>query len=89
VDEEGIPEAYRSVIRRLRMASESGDIQMEMEMEDDYLKELQDKERLVAQHEKALEEQKKKNEEQRKVIEDRDRVIKELKKQLAEQQKQK
>jgi hypothetical protein len=69
VDEDDFPEKYRPIIRRLRMASESEDMQIEMEMEDDYLKELQDKERTIAEQGKALEE--------------KDRVIEELKKQLA------
>jgi hypothetical protein len=54
VNEEDFPEMYRPIVRRLRMAAESGDIQIEMEMEDNYLKELQDKERKIAQKEKEL-----------------------------------
>ncbi|MDR1121614.1 MAG: hypothetical protein LBM08_11940 [Dysgonamonadaceae bacterium] len=54
VNEEDFPEMYRPIVRRLRIAAESGDIQIEMEMEDDYLKELQDKERKIAQKEKEL-----------------------------------
>ncbi|MDR2765193.1 MAG: hypothetical protein LBB90_09225, partial [Tannerella sp.] len=73
VNEEEFPEIYRPVIRRLRMAYESEDIQVEMEMEDDFLKEIQDRERLIAEQDKALEES-------RKVIEDRDKTIKESKK---------
>ncbi|MDR1335505.1 MAG: hypothetical protein LBK22_01600 [Tannerella sp.] len=97
VDEDDFPEAYRSIIRRLRMAFESEDIQIEMEMEDDYLKELQDREREVAQKEKiieekdkaleekdrALEEQGKVLEEQGKALEEKDRIIEELRKQLS------
>ncbi|MDR2026461.1 MAG: hypothetical protein LBQ01_02745, partial [Prevotellaceae bacterium] len=45
VNEDDFPDEYRSVIRRLRMAGESEEIQIEMEMEDDYIKELQDRER--------------------------------------------
>ncbi|MDR0612706.1 MAG: hypothetical protein LBG45_04385, partial [Dysgonamonadaceae bacterium] len=74
VNEDDFPERYRSIIRRLRMACESEDIQIEMEMEDDILKELQDKERFIAQ--------------QRKDIEEKDKTIEELKKQLTEIQKQ-
>jgi hypothetical protein len=90
VNEDDFPEEYRSIIRRLRMAAESEDIQIEMEMEDDYLKELQDKEREIAQKErvieekdKALEEQGKALEEQVKIIEEQRRIIEELKKQLS------
>jgi hypothetical protein len=70
VNEDDFPETYRPIIRRLRMASESEDIQIEMEMEDDYMKELQDKERLLAQKDKIIEEQ--------------GRAIEELKRQLEE-----
>jgi DNA repair exonuclease SbcCD ATPase subunit len=82
VNEEDFPEMYRPIVRRLRMAAESEDIQIEMEMEDDYLKELQDKERKIAQKEKELaqarkitREQKKTLKEQEKVIEDKDKAI--------------
>jgi hypothetical protein len=90
VNEDDFPERYRSVIRRLRMACESEDIQIEMEIEDDVLKELQDKERVIAQQGKTIEEQGKAIEEKDKTIEkkdktieEKDRAIEELKKQLA------
>lgn len=102
VNEDDFPEQYRSIIRRLRMACESEDIQTEMEMEDDILKELQDKERFIAQQRKdieekdktieeqgkAIEEQGKAIEEKDKTIEEKDKAIEELKKQLSEIQKQ-
>jgi hypothetical protein len=56
------------------MASESEDIRVEMEMEDDYLKDLQDRERLIAK--------------QQKIIEDKDKIIEELMQRLAENKKQ-
>jgi hypothetical protein len=83
VNEEDFPEAYRPIIRRLRMAAESEDIQIEMEMEDDYLKELQDKDRIIAQKEKEVAKEKKLNKEQKKALEEQEKVIDELKKQLA------
>ena len=97
VNEDDFPERYRPIIRRLRMACESEDIQVEMEMEDDYMKELQDKERYIAQQEKrieakdkaleeqgkALEEQGKALEEQKKALEAKDKLIEELKRQLS------
>jgi hypothetical protein len=49
VDDEDFPEACYPVIRRLRMAYEDEQIRIEMEMEDDYMQELIDKERLIAQ----------------------------------------
>jgi hypothetical protein len=93
VNEEDFPEKYRSIIRRLRMAAESEDIQIEMEMEDDFLKELQDRERTIAQKEKELEEKEKvieekdkTLEEKNKALEEKDKALEELKKQLAEMQ---
>jgi hypothetical protein len=56
VDEDDFPKEYRSIIRRLRMAAESEEIQMEMEMEDDYVEELRDKERKIAEKEKIIKE---------------------------------
>ncbi|MDR1259577.1 MAG: hypothetical protein LBK65_09950 [Tannerellaceae bacterium] len=90
VDEDDFPEKYRPIIRRLRMASESEDMQIEMEMEDDFLKELQDKERAIEEKDRALKEKDKTIEEkdnalaeQTKALEEKDRAIEELKKQLA------
>ena len=57
INEDDFPERYRAVVRRLRMACESEDILIEMEMEDDYLEELQDKERVIDQQAKTIEEQ--------------------------------
>ncbi|MDR2706027.1 MAG: hypothetical protein LBC02_09640 [Planctomycetaceae bacterium] len=86
VNENEFPKMYRPVIRRLRMASESEDIQVEMEMEDDFMQEIQDKERFIAKQTQALEESKKVIEEKNKALEEKDKLIKELKKQLAKKQ---
>jgi hypothetical protein len=43
MDEDVFPEEYHPIIHRLRMAIENEDLQIEMKMEDDYLKELQDR----------------------------------------------
>jgi hypothetical protein len=87
VDEDDFPENYRSIIRRLRMASESEDIQIEMEMEDDYLKELQDREREIAEKEKIIKEQGKVIEEKDKALEEKDKVLEEKDKALENQGK--
>jgi hypothetical protein len=103
VNEDDFPGQYRAVIRRLRMACESEDIQIEMEMEDDILAELQENERLLGEKDRALEEKDKTIEEKVKALEEKDRTIEEkvkaieekdkaleaLRKQLAEVQKQK
>jgi hypothetical protein len=85
INEDDFPEAYRPIIRRLRMASESEDIQIEMEMEDDYMLELLDKERLVAQQKKALDEKDKTLKKQKKALKEKDKTLKEQKKALDEQ----
>ncbi|MDR2042555.1 MAG: hypothetical protein LBP98_09630, partial [Tannerella sp.] len=77
VNEDDFPEACRPVIRRLRMAGESEDIQIEMEMEDDYLKELQDRERMITQQSKVIEEKDK-------ALEEKDRQIAELLRRMSE-----
>jgi hypothetical protein len=87
VNEDEFPKMYRPIIRRLRMASESEDIQVEMEMEDDFMQELQDKERFIAKQSKALEENQKVIEEKNNALEEKDKLIKELKKQLAKSQR--
>jgi hypothetical protein len=87
VDEESFPERYRPVIRRLRMAYESEEIQIEMEMEDDILKELQDKERFIAQQRKMLEEKNKTIKEQKKALKEKNKVLEEKDKALEGQEK--
>lgn len=80
VNKEDFPDVYRPIICRLRMAAENEDIQIEMEMEEDFLQELQDKECIIAQKEKELEAQKK-------IFEEKDKALEELKKQIAEIQR--
>jgi DNA repair exonuclease SbcCD ATPase subunit len=87
VDENEFPKRYNSIIRRLRMASESADVQTEMEMEDDFMKELQDKERDIAEKDKALEEDKKVIKEKDKALEEKDKTIKEKDKTIEEDKK--
>ncbi|MDR2754532.1 MAG: hypothetical protein LBC20_02390 [Planctomycetaceae bacterium] len=87
VDEDEFPEIYRPIIRRLRMASESEDIQVEMEMEDDFMKDLQDKERLIAKQNKVLEEKVKTIEDQDKALKEKDKALEEKDKALEEKDK--
>jgi hypothetical protein len=83
VDEDDLPEMYYPIIRRLRIASEN--MRIEMEMEDDYLKYLQDLERLIAKQQKMIEEQQKALKDKDKVIKERQKVIED--KALKERQK--
>jgi len=77
VDEDIFPEEYRQIIRRLRKAMEDPKKRREMELEDDIIKELQDKERQIEEKDKALEEKDK-------TIADKDQTIAELEKEIAE-----
>jgi hypothetical protein len=87
VDEDDFPEVYRHIIRRLRMASESEEIQREMELEDDLMKELQDKERLIAHKDKIIEEKDKALGEKDKIIEEKNKALDEKDKALDEKDK--
>ena len=70
VDEDAFPEEYREIIRRLRKAMEDPQKRREMELEDDIIKELQDKKRQI--------------EEKNKTIVDMGKTIAELEKVIAE-----
>jgi hypothetical protein len=70
VDEENLPEEFQIVIRRLRKAMEDPNKQSEMELEDDYIKDMQISERKIG--------------ELKKEVEERDKEIEELKRQLTE-----
>jgi hypothetical protein len=96
VNEDDFPEEYRPIIRRLRMASESEKIRIEMEMEDDFLKDFQDRERLIAkqrqeikEHKQVIKEKDKALEEKDKALEEQNKIIEELKRQLGEHPKRK
>jgi DNA repair exonuclease SbcCD ATPase subunit len=89
VDENEYPETFRPIIRRLRMASGDVKVQTEMEMEDDFMKELQDKERLIveqskihAKDQKALEKSKTVIKESKKALKEKDKTLKEKDKAL-------
>jgi predicted ribosome quality control (RQC) complex YloA/Tae2 family protein len=95
VDEKDFPKTYGDIINRLRMAFESEDMQIEMEMEDDILSEIKDKERQVAEmhkelkaKDKVIEESKKALEEKDKALEEKEQLIETLKAQLAKSRKQ-
>ena len=60
VDEETFPEEYRQIIRRLRRAMEDQKTRRNMELEDDVIKEIQDKERQIEEMSKTIAEMKQK-----------------------------
>jgi len=74
VDDESFPKDYQQIIRRLRKAMEDPKKRREMELEDDIIKELQDKERQI--------------EENIKTIADKDKKIVEMEKTIAEMKMQ-
>jgi hypothetical protein len=84
VDEDAFPEEYQQIIRRLRKAMEDPKKRGEMELEDDIIRELQDKERLIEEKDKALEEKNKTLEEKNKALDEKDKTIAELEKEIAE-----
>ena len=87
IDEGTYPEEYRKVIRWLNRAITEPKIRQTMDVEDDILAELEDKERRIMGMSQALEEKdkalKKKDktlEENAKALEEKDRLIAELRK---------
>jgi hypothetical protein len=94
INDDDFPEIYRPVIRRLRMASENEEMQYQMEMEDDYLEELREREREAAQKDqvikaqgKELKAQGKELKAQGKALEEKDKALEALKRQMAETRK--
>jgi len=85
VKEEDFPEKYRPLIRRLQRAIAEPEVRKTMDIEDEILEELQDKEREVARQAQMLEKKDKTIEEQGRTIEEQGRIIEQLKKQLKDQ----
>jgi len=84
VDEDIFPEEYQQIIRRLRRAMEDPKKRGEMDLEDDILKELQDKEREIEEKGREIEEKNKTIVDMGKTIADNAKTIAELEKKLAE-----
>ena len=84
VDEDTFPEEYRQIIRRLRKAMEDPQKRREMELEDDIIKELQDKERQIEEKDKTIVDMGKTIADNAKTIANKDQAIAELKKELIE-----
>jgi len=88
VDEDSFPEEYRHIIRRLRKAMEDPKKRGEMELEDDIIMELQDKERQIEEKDKALEEKDKTIADISKTIADKDQTIADISKTVAHLEKE-
>ena len=91
IDENQFPEEHRIIIRKLREACESEKVRKEMQMEDDFLNELLERDELIAKQEqqiietkKAIKEKEKAIKESKKAIKEKDKTIKESKKTIEE-----
>ena len=101
LNEEAYPEEFKQILRRLRKAAVSEKICEDMDLEDDILRELENKERFILQQKniieekeralteknQTLEENKKTLEENKKVLEEKDKALEEKDKALEESQK--
>ena len=88
VNETDFPDKYRLIIRRLQAAIAESEVRETMDIEDEILEELQDKEREIARKDKALDEKDKALGEQRKALDEKDKALGEKNKVLEEQEKQ-
>ena len=84
VDDETFPEKYQQIIRRLRKAMEDPGKRREMELEDDIIKELQNKERQIEEKNKTIVDMSKTIADKDQTIADKDQTIIELEKEIAE-----
>jgi len=87
VKEEDFPEEYRDFIRRLQKAANEPEIRKKMDLEDEIIEELEERERELAMKEIIIEEQVKTIVEERKIREENEKTIEELKRELEELRK--
>ena len=87
VDEESFPEEYQQIIRRLRKAMEDPKKRGEMELEDDIIKELQNKERLIENKEQTIANHVKTIADNAKTIADKNKTIADKNKTIADKDK--
>lgn len=82
ISEKDFEPQFRPLVRRLQRAAEEPKIRKTMDIEDEVLQELENKERAIFNRDQLLKEKDKTIEEKNKAIEEKDRLIEELKKQL-------
>ncbi|MBU0764485.1 MAG: hypothetical protein KJ607_06600, partial [Bacteroidetes bacterium] len=82
VKEESFPEKYRELIRRLQKAANKPEIRNTMDVEDEIIEELGEKEREIAIKDVIIEESKKTIEENKKQLAEKDKQIEALKRRL-------
>ncbi len=80
IDEFDYPESYRPIIRRLQRAIAEKKVRDKMEIEDEFLEELHNQERLIEEQNKKLDEKDKVIDENKKELVEKDRIIAELRK---------
>ena len=85
LNENNYPEKYHRLIRRLQRAIAEPTIRKTMDVEDDYLDYLEDKERVIEQQGQELKKNKQMIEENKQVIEESKQVIEEKDQLIAEQ----
>jgi hypothetical protein len=88
LNENNYPQKYRRLIRRLQRAVAEPDIRKTMDVEDDYLDYLEDKERVIEQQGLKLKEKDQRLEENKQVIEEKDQLIAEQNKLIEQLKKQ-
>jgi hypothetical protein len=88
VDEDAFPDAYSQIIRRLRKAMEDPKKRREMELEDDIVRELQDKERLIEKMGKTIADKDQTITQKEKIIADKDQTIANNARTIAEMEKE-
>lgn len=78
VDEADFPAEYQPIIRRLQRAIAENKVRETMDIEDEVLAELEDKERFIELQREQLREKETKLEETKKQLDEKDRIIEEL-----------
>ena len=84
INESDFPEEYRDIIRKLQRAISDEDIQNTMDVEDEIIAELEDKERRIGDLIDSINQKDKALSDKDKALSDKDKLIEELKRKLGE-----
>jgi hypothetical protein len=84
IREEDFPESCRTIIRRLQKAYATPEIKEKMELEDDFLEELRNNERKIAEKDKIILEKEKALSEKDEIFSEKEKVISEQVQKIAE-----
>ncbi len=82
IDDEGYPEKFRKIIRRLQKAIAEPDVKNTMDGEDEILEALEDLERTIEQKEQVIEEKDKALKVKERALEEKDKALEEQKRQI-------